>query len=97
MTIFSANTADLSQAGRTISNLGENYKSNITSIFSVIDNLQSHWSGGASTQYMTAFNSHRTDLNNLGSAIENMGRALQNAANAFEDNETDLAGKASRL
>lgn len=97
MSIFGANTGDLSHAGRTITSLGEEYKSNITNIFNEIDNLSSKWSGGASNQYITTFNSYKMDLNNLGITIEKMGQALSNAAIAFDQNEEDLTTRAGQL
>lgn len=95
--IFSANTEDLSRCGSTISRLGDDYKSNIANIFTVIDNLSGHWSGGASAQYIGSFNTYKTDLNNLGNAVESMGRALTGAAQNFNSNEEALAAQAKRL
>lgn len=97
MAIFSANTAEINQAGRTISNLGDNYKTNVSNIFSTIDTLSKSWSGGASERYVTAFNSYKPDLNNLGTTITNMGAALQSAAASFDDNEADLTARAGNL
>ena len=39
MSIFSANTSDMSYTGKVIRELGDEYKTNINSIFTLIDNL----------------------------------------------------------
>lgn len=95
--IFSANTGELASTGSTITRLGNDYKTNVSSIFTVIDNLNTKWSGGASAQYIGSFNSFKPDLNNLGDAVDGMGRALSRAATAFSDNEDDLTAQAKRL
>ncbi len=97
MSIFSANTADMSYTGKTIRDLGEEYKTNINSIFGLIDNLGSKWSGEASDKYVTTFNSYKSDLNRLGDTISNMGIALTNAASTFDENENDLKTRAGNL
>lgn len=97
MSIFGANTGDLAQAGKTITTLGEEYKSNVTNIFNEIDNLSGKWSGGASETYINTFNSYKMDLNNLGVTIEKMGQALTSAAVAFDQNESDLSSQAGQL
>lgn len=97
MAIFEANTEILSQEGKIISQLGEDYKANISNIYGVIGNLSEGWSGGASDKYKTAFTNYQSDLNNLGDAIINMGSALQGAAAIFNENEENLASSASHL
>ena len=97
MSIFSANTSDMSYTGKVIRELGEEYKTNINSIFTLIDNLGNKWSGEASNQYVTTFNSYKSDLNRLGDTISNMGIALSNAAVRFDDNEDDLKTQAGNL
>lgn len=97
MSIFSANTSDMSYTGRTIRELGDEYKTNISGIFNLIDNLGNKWSGEAANKYITAFNTYKSDLNRLGDTISNMGIALTNAANTFDDNEEDLATQAGNL
>lgn len=97
MAIFSANTTDLRESGRIIRDCGDNYKTDVANIYTVLGNLSSHWSGGASDQYSASVNSYRADLNNLGSAIINMGQALIGAATSFEQNEEDLANRAKNL
>lgn len=97
MSIFSASTNDLDQTGKTIRNLGDDYKYNISEIFKVINNLGVKWSGEASDKYVTTFNSYKPDLDCLGDAIVGMGNALSNAASTFATNEEDLKAQAGRL
>ena len=97
MAIFSANTSDMAYTGKVIRDLGEEYKNNITNIFSLIDNLGNKWSGEASNKYVTTFNSYKSDLNRLGDTISNMGIALSNAASTFDANEDDLKTQAGNL
>lgn len=97
MAIFEADTYQIATAGKSISQLGEDYNANIKNIYGVIGNLSEAWSGGASDQYKTAFQSYQNDLTNLGNAITGMGRVLQSAANTFNENEESLASQASKL
>lgn len=95
--MFGANTGDLAQTGNTITTLGEEYNYNIKNIFNEIDNLSGKWSGGASEKYITAVNSHKANLNELGLAIENMGTALGGAAVNFDTTEEYLISQADQL
>ena len=97
MGIFAADTAQLAKAGRSISEYGSSYKSNITNIYSAINDLSRGWTGGASRQYVTSFVNYKEDLNKLGDSIVNMGNALQSAATSFDNNEEDLTNRASNL
>lgn len=94
---ISVDPAELNITGKNIASLGGDYKTNITKIYTEIDNLSTKWTGGASEKYITACNSYKNDLNKLGDAIVGMGNGLQTAGQKFSDNEEDLLSQAGRL
>jgi len=96
MANISAEYGGMQTIAKNISNLANDYISNINGVYKIISDLENNWKGVDNVAYVNKANEYREDLMALGEAINNYGMFLDQAAVTTSTTQEDIAANARR-
>ena len=96
MTNISAEYSSMQAIAKNISNLANDYISNINGVYKIISDLENNWKGVDNVAYVNKANEYKEDLTALGQAINNYAMFLDQAAVTTSRTQEDIASSARR-
>lgn len=96
MTNISAEYGSMQAIAKNISNLANDYISNINEVYKIISDLENNWKGVDNVAYVNKANDYKEDLMALGEALNNYGIFLDGAAVTTNRTQEDIAASARR-
>ncbi len=92
-----ASYAEMKTAANEISKASEEYKSNVESLYGIVDNLVNNWKGTDNVSFANTVNGYKNDLKSLGDVVNSYANFLNNAANIISSTQDDVSDAAGRL
>ena len=94
---ITADTSALRTLGnQVLENAGE-YKSEVTKVYTNVDNLSSSWQGIDNQEYVNKVNEYKETIEALGKAVANYGQFLVDTATNIEKVQAEIRDAAGRI
>ena len=94
---FQGDPEGLMQKGNRIKNIFSNYTNVKNSIYRIVDNVASNWTGADSAGYVTQIRGYEVDFKNLGAIIEQIADILFRHGQRMASSRDAIKSAASRL
>lgn len=92
-----ASYAEMKSQSTKIKNAANEYKSNVDSLYAIVDNLSSNWKGTDNISYANTVNGYKNDLKLLGDIVNNYADFLSNGADIIRAAQDEISSSAGRL
>ena len=76
--------------GNTLSAKAQEFKTEITNIYSIIDDLKNSWTGDSARKYTDNIEKFRTEFEQFAAAIEQFGEIVKTVGNSYLNLESEL-------
>ena len=94
---LSVNMETVRSLGKTVGEQAAEYNTEITNIYSVVDDIKSVWQGSDSASYTSQVEGYRASMEALGKVIEQYGQFLLNTADTYQKLQEDITSNAGKL
>ena len=92
-----ASYAEMQSAATEISKASGEYKSNVDSLYQIVDNLVENWKGTDNVSFANTVNGYKETLKNLGDVVDNYATFLNKAAAAISATQDEVSSAAGKL
>ena len=92
-----ATYAEMQSDANGISKAAEEYKTNVDSLYGIVDNLSSVWQGKDNLDFASTVNGYKEDLKSLGDVVNSYAEFLNKAASTISQTQDEISGAATRL
>ncbi len=92
-----ASYTEMKSQSTKIKNAANEYKSNVDSLYEIVDNLSANWKGTDNISYANTVNGYKNDLKLLGDIVNNYADFLSNGADIIRAAQDEISSSAGRL
>ena len=92
-----ASYTEMKSQSTKIKNAANDYKSNVDSLYEIVDNLSANWKGTDNISYANTVNGYKNDLKLLGDIVNNYADFLSNGADIIRAAQDEISSSAGRL